>query len=207
MKLHAIVPVKALERAKSRLAATLAPAERRLLVLEMLGKVLLALDRSPAATVWVVSADPAVLAFARARGAMPLLEHNGELNEALAQARATARAAGAEAIVVVPADVPLIAPADIAALAALLGAAHVAIAPDAAGKGTNALALRLDPQLPELPFAFGADSAERHLQSAAERGLIARSYRSPTLALDVDDAASLASYRARLAEPACTAVG
>jgi 2-phospho-L-lactate/phosphoenolpyruvate guanylyltransferase len=201
MKLHAIVPVKALERAKSRLAATLAPAERRLLVLEMLGKVLLALDRSPAATVWVVSADPAVLAFARARGAMPLLERNGELNEA------PARAAGAEAIVVVPADVPLIAPADIAALAALLGAAHVAIAPDAAGKGTNALALRLDPQLPELPFAFGADSAERHLQSAAERGLIARSYRSPTLALDVDDAASLASYRARLAEPACTAVG
>lgn len=196
MQLHAIVPVKALERAKSRLAGVLSPVERRLLVLEMLGRVLTALRQSSATTIWVVSTDATVRAFAEASGATPLEERASDLNGALEQARAVARAAGAEALLVVPADVPLLAPADVAAMAALLAVGAVALAPDAAGRGTNALALRLGPRAAELPFTFGVDSAARHLRAAAERGLVARTYHAPTLALDVDDPASLARYRA-----------
>lgn len=205
MRLHAIVPVKALERAKSRLAPALAPAERRLLALEMLARVLATLDGAPVERVWVVSGDPVVLAMAAAHGATPLPEAAADLNRALEQAREAARAAGAEALVVIPADVPLVTPADIAALAALLAAgADVALAPDTAELGTNALALRA---AADLPFAFGEESAPRHLGAAAERGLVARSYRSPTLALDVDDPAGLARYRALSTEPTCRALG
>lgn len=205
MRLHAIVPVKALERAKSRLAGALAPAERRLLVLEMLDGVLGALARSPVARVWVVSGDPAVLAAAASHGATPLPEAAAGLNPALEQARAAALAAGAEAVVVVPADVPLVTPADIAALAGLLAAgADVAVAPDEAGLGTNALAVRA---AAGLPFAFGEGSAARHLRAAAAAGLACEIYRSPGLALDVDDAPSLARYRARAEGPACRAIG
>ena len=205
MQLHAIVPVKALERAKGRLVGMLSPAERRLLVLEMLGRVLRVLRRAPVAVVWVVSADATVLACAESYGARPLLERAQDLNGALEQARQAARAADAEAVVVVPADVPLLAPSDIAGLAALLtGGAAVALAPDAAGQGTNALAMRA---AVELPFTFGVGSAALHLRAAAERGLPARLYHSPTLALDVDDAPSLARYRALVAEPTCDVCG
>lgn len=207
MRLDAIVPVKALDRAKSRLAGTLTPAERRALVLEMLARVIATL-RSPAApisNVWLISADPTALQLAAAWGARPLREAAGDLNAALTQARAVALSAGAEAILVVPGDVPLITPADVAAMAALLGHdADVALAPDEAGSGTNALGLRRGA---ELPFHFGHESAARHLAEAAARGLRARRYCSPTLALDVDGPAGLARYRALVPAPANRAVG
>lgn len=199
MRLHAIVPVKDLERAKSRLASVLTPVERRQLVIEMYGRVLDALARSAVERVWVISADDAALALAAARGLTPLPDEVADLNAALELARDAARAAGAEAVLALPADVPLVTPGDIAALAALLAAgADVALAPDAAGLGTNALALRA---AAPLPFAFGEDSAARHARAAADLGLALRRYHSPTLALDVDDPASLARYRAHALGP------
>jgi 2-phospho-L-lactate guanylyltransferase len=199
MKLHGIVPVKALGGAKSRLATVLTPAERRRLVLDMFEQVLGTLRRACVSAVWVVSADPEVLAIAAARGANPVLEQGVGLNAALEQARRAAHAAGAEALVVVPADVPLLTPGDLAALLALLqGGADVALAPDGAGRGTNALALRAGAKL---PFSFGEGSAERHMRLAADQGLTARRFHSPTLALDVDDQPSLARYRALALPP------
>lgn len=197
MELHAIVPVKALDRAKSRLASALTPAERRRLVREMFERVLAALAAAPVRVTWVVSPDAEVLALAATWGARPLAEGPSELNAALEQARGAARAAGATALIVVPADVPLVRPADIAAIAGLLtDGADVVLAPDAAGTGTNGLALRADVAL---PFRFGGDSAALHLRAAAARGLVTRLYRAPGLALDVDDPAGLARYQAALA--------
>lgn len=207
MTLHAIVPVKTLDQAKSRLAAALAPAQRRALVLEMLARVVAAL-RHPASTVaavWLTSADPAALQLGAAWGARPLREGVGELNGALELARAAALAAGAEAVLVVPGDVPLITPGDVAAMGALLRAdADVALAADAAGSGTNALGIR---RAAGLPFRFGVDSAARHAAEAAALGLRLRRYSSPTLALDVDLPAGLARYRALAPAPAARAVG
>ncbi len=195
--LHAIVPVKALDQAKSRLACALTPPERRQLTLEMLERVLAALNAAPLAAVWVVSPDAEVLERAAALGARPLLESRAELNPALEQARSAARAAGAAALIVVPADVPLVSPEDIDAMAGLLArGADMVLASDALGMGTNALALRAGA---EVPFRFGGNSAAIHLRAAVERGLVARLYRSPRLALDVDDSAGLARYRAELA--------
>lgn len=207
MILHAIVPVKSLHRAKSRLAGALTPDERRALVLEMLERVLIALRHPTAAvsTVWVISADPVALQAGLARGARPLREATPDLNGALEQARGAALADGAEALLIVPADVPLVAPADLGALAAALAqGADVALAPDAAGLGTNALGLRRGA---DLPFRFGSESAARHMAEAAARGLRARSLSLASLALDVDVPASLARYRALVPPPAARAVG
>jgi 2-phospho-L-lactate guanylyltransferase len=207
MSLHAIVPIKSLDRAKSRLAGTLTPHERRALVLEMLAGVVAALHHpdSPATAVWVVSADPTALGLAAAWGARPLREAAGELNGALEQARGAALASGAAALLVIPGDEPLVTPADIGAMEALLGdGADVALAPDAAGSGTNALGLRRGA---DLPFHFGHESALRHAAEAAARGLRLAYYRSPTLALDVDGPAGLARYRALAPARAARAVG
>ena len=207
MSLHAIVPVKALDRAKSRLAGALAPAERRALVLEMLARVVAALrdPAAPVAGVWLVSADPTALGLAAAWGARPLREAAGELNGALEQARGAALATGAEALLVLPGDVPLVTPADIAAMAGLLrDGADVTLATDAEGSGTNALGLRRGA---DLPFSFGPASAARHAAAAAARGLLLRRYSSPTLALDVDGPESLARYRALAPAPPARAVG
>jgi 2-phospho-L-lactate/phosphoenolpyruvate guanylyltransferase len=196
MQIHAVVPVKSLDRAKSRLAGLLGLAERRALVLEMLGRVLttlLACRDAALAEVWVTSADPEVLTLAEGRGVRVLIDHAGDLNGALEQARVALSEVGAVALLVVPADVPLISAEDVVALARLLAeGADVVLAPDRPDEGTNTLGLRLPCAL---PFRFGEQSAALHRAAAAARGLITRIYRSPTLALDVDDAESLGCYR------------
>ena len=193
MNLHAIVPVKALQLAKSRLAPSLAPAGRRALVLEMLGRVLHTLNHPVITTIWLSSADPLLLAVGITWGARPLYDTAGELNGALEQARSTAWAAGATALLVVPADIPLINSEDVDSLAAALAnGADVVLAPDSSGSGTNALALQ---RHAELPFRFGSASALHHQAEAAVRGLRTDRIFSATLAFDIDLPSNLDYYR------------
>lgn len=209
-RVHAVVPVKALERAKSRLAGILSPAERRDLALLMLRRVLAVLGtrRPPAphpgsadtplalAEIWLLSSDEQVLALAAETGARPLPDRADDLNAALEQARVAVAEAGADALLVVPADLPTMTPADVSRLLdALAGGAEVVIAPDGANQGTNALALRLPSPL---VFQFGRDSFTRHLADAARLHLDAAIIHSPTLALDVDTPESLARFRTQL---------
>lgn len=204
--IHVVIPMKDLAQAKSRLAAYLTAAKRRALALIMLRDVLASVAAYAAqgvtssmlgvavAAVWVVSRDPAVLAFAAHHGAHPLPDTTGSLNEALELSRTTVAAAGASALLVLPADVPLITMHDLERLIELMystqhsphgvGASTAAvIAPNREGSGTNALGLTLPAVL---PFQFGASSFARHLESARRLGLTIHQYHSPTLALDVD---------------------
>jgi 2-phospho-L-lactate guanylyltransferase (CobY/MobA/RfbA family) len=96
----AIVPVKALAEAKTRLAAVLTQPERAALTLRALRNVLAALDHPGIAARLVVSPDETVLREARALGARGLRQVGGGLNEGLEQARARAIAAGADHLVV-----------------------------------------------------------------------------------------------------------
>src|SRR3954471_5275384 len=105
----AIIPVKALSLAKSRLGALLSGPERQALVLAMLGDVLAAVGAARSIDrVGVISADPAVLALANARGAEALPDHARDLNAALAQAAARYAERGAGAALALPADIPLV---------------------------------------------------------------------------------------------------
>jgi 2-phospho-L-lactate guanylyltransferase len=194
LQVHAAVPVKTLHQAKSRLSSVLSPAERRMLVLAMLRAVVSTCCQAAPRiqTVWVVGKDAAVLEFAAQYGARALYDPTNDMNAALSLAAAAAVQSGAEALLVLPADVPLLTTADIAALLDPLQDAAPApacvLAPDQAVSGTNALALTLPPPL---PFLFGPGSFARHLEAAQRHSLQTHVYTSPTLALDIDTPADL----------------
>jgi 2-phospho-L-lactate guanylyltransferase len=179
-----IVPVKPFGEGKSRLAAVLSPEMRAELSQRWLTHVL------RVATAWggfdriaVISRDASVLHLAETLGAMAIVETGDDLNIALTQASAVALSAGADAVLMLPSDLPLLTEADLNQLYELaMDEDGVIIAPSHDG-GTNALLLR-PPQA--IVYAFGEGSFARHLTLAAEAGLPAHVYQSATLALDVD---------------------
>lgn len=194
MSIWAIVPVKPLAGAKSRLAGRIDAARREQLSRDLLLRTLQLLKAvDTLAEILVVSPDPAVLALAAQLEACPLAEEPpGGLNPALEQAAAVARAAGAGAILVVPIDLPLARPADLFSAVALVSAAApqaVVVAPDHHGQGTNLLALR-PPDV--IPFHFGLHSLARHRAAALARGIPFHTLTNPRLAFDLDEPADLA---------------
>jgi 2-phospho-L-lactate/phosphoenolpyruvate guanylyltransferase len=175
------IPVKALAKSKSRLAPELSPLERGALTLAMLEDVLdVALAVSGWDT-WVVSPDEAVLEIAARRGASAIPEEKGPLSQAIRQAEVLAKERDADALAVLPGDLPLLT-AD-----ALTGALHtlgtVVIAPSADRSGTNLL-LRRPPRA--IQARFGPDSYQRHLTLAQTKGLPVSTVERRELAFDLD---------------------
>lgn len=182
--IYAVIPVKPLGSAKSRLAHLLSPGERRDLALAMLADVLAAVRAAPAvAQVSVVSRDPAAIALAAEHGASALFDHTNDLNAALSGAAAQVAAAGGPALLVLPSDLPLVSADDIGQLVDALGDPPSAVIAPSPDGGTNAL-LVAPPGA--LPFHFGPDSLARHMAAAQNSGLAIRLVRTPGLDLDVD---------------------
>jgi 2-phospho-L-lactate guanylyltransferase len=188
MPVTAIVPLKALEGAKGRLAAHLDDGQRRDLVVWMLGRVLAAcLGAAAVDRVLVVAGDEAGAQAAARPGVDAVVETAPGLTAALDLAdRLTA---GAAATLVVPADVPMATSADIDAVCA--AGAAVAVVQTTDG-GTGAL-LRRPPDV--IRTAFGPRSAEAHLRLAAAAGVSAVRLDLPNLALDVDTPGALLAVR------------
>ena len=189
MTVFAVVPVKELWRTKSRLEPILDPGARAGLTLYMMGRVVSALRAAGIEDVCVVSPDHIVLDEARKRGAAPLRQQSQGLNPALDEGRSWAVERGASALLVLPADLPLLEAGDVREVLAGLGEEPSGvISPDGAHAGTNALLLRPPDAL---PFAFGPGSYEAHLRAARERGLDVRVCERPHLAFDLDTADDL----------------
>jgi 2-phospho-L-lactate guanylyltransferase len=184
MTTWAIIPVKRLSEAKSSLGEVLGPEQRQRLVLAMLADVMKALHLAPpiAGTI-VVSPDEKVLSFARLHGAEGIAEPGLELNEALKLAIHHAISESVDSVLIVPADLPFLKPADIENIVAMASAPRdVVIAPSKA-KGTNALFLR-PPDIIDL--RFGGESFPLHVKEASQAGAKPRIYRSTTTTLDID---------------------
>ena len=180
----AIVPVKTLATAKSRLARFLSASERRALVQAMLDDVLAALLAARnIAQIGVVSADVAVLAQSAARGVDTLLDQDGDLNAALLRATRHCVSAGAEATLVLHADVPLVTPDEIDQFVAAACEPPCAVLAPSRDGGTNAL-LACPPLA--LPFRFGANSLAQHSAMARIHNVALRQFQRPGLALDID---------------------
>ena len=204
-----VIPVRSLAGGKRRLAPVLAPEERAALVRRMFLRTLeAALAAGP--PVLVVSPDPAALALARDRGATGLEEPRPvELNHALELAARAAKARGADALLVVSADLPDLEAEDLRAMlpppdrvagnettgraraGRAASGAVVRIAPDEAGVGTNALYVR-PPAL--LSFEYGETSCRRHLEQAQERGARVDRVERPGLRFDLDTPDDLERY-------------
>jgi 2-phospho-L-lactate/phosphoenolpyruvate guanylyltransferase len=206
-RLHVVVPVRTFASGKSRLGEALDAEERQGLVAGMLRDELAVIGRwGGAAAVHVVSPDPDVAPIATAAGARPLTQVTEGLNQALRDARAAAVREGATAMLVLPADLPML---DVAALERLLDAADAAMAAGAgaslvviaaadARDGTNALLLS-PPDIIE-PH-FGTGSLEAHVRAARDAGASLQLVVDPILGFDLDTPADLMRLEpARVAE-------
>jgi len=180
------VPVKPPTEAKSRLAEVLSPGKRTAVAWHLCERTLATVERWPRADLrLIVSRDAELLADAGRRGWIAVPEEVADLNSALRQVAARATREGAGALLVLPADLPLLTAADLERLATLAGEGTpvVVIAPCRRGDGTNALLLRPPDAI---PFAFGPASFAEHCRLAEGRRVPVHVFRSPTLALDVD---------------------
>ena len=186
MTLWAVIPIKPLDQAKSRLAGALAPEERASLVLRLLERTLGVLRQVPAiGEIVVVTGDAAVAAWASRVGTRVLSDpRESELNRELASAARLAQANGADAVLVLHADLPRVTAADVEVMAASAGAAPiVVVAPDRHRRGTNAL-LCAPPGLIE--YRFGPDSFAQHCAQAQAVGASLEIRTTPGLAQDLD---------------------
>jgi 2-phospho-L-lactate/phosphoenolpyruvate guanylyltransferase len=185
----AIVPVKMLALAKQRLAGVLPPEGRRRLMLTMLGEVLGTLAQVKGlGPIVVVTPDAEVAELAENHGARVLREVWAGGHSAAAMAGlAHAADHGAQRALTLPADAPLVTPADIAGLidaADSEAGARLVLAPSHDRDGTNAiLATPPDVFLP----SFGPGSFARHLARAEAMGLACRVVELAGLARDVDE--------------------
>lgn len=163
----AIVPVARLDDAKSRLGEVLDAEERRDLVERLIRRTVAAVvaARGIDETI-VVTPDDEVRSLALELGARPVRQRGRGLDGALRQARDEALAAGAEAMVIVPIDLPRVSRDAVEALVAPLIRPErplVVLAPDRHGRGTNALVVA-PPDAIEL--RFGPDSRDAHRRAA-----------------------------------------
>jgi 2-phospho-L-lactate guanylyltransferase len=189
VSLWALVPVKAHGAGKQRLTGVLTPAQRTRLVEVMLEHVLAALAGAGIGNILVLSPQRPALPD----GIEHLPDAGQGLNAGLTLALAALTQRHAHAALVVFADLPLIAAADIEALI-VASATGIALAPDEAGTGTNALALPLPG---DFRLQFGPGSCERHLAEAARLGHGAQLVRRAGLAFDIDEPADLVALQAR----------
>ena len=143
MKATAVLPIKRLDEAKQRLAIGIDDERRRILVAAMAADVLEAIGgaRSIERTI-VVRGDPVVQELAHEAKAevVPDPADEGHSEAALAGI-ARAEVEGAECVVLLPGDCPLLDPRELDSLLTAIPGSYVGIVPDRHGSGTNALVL------------------------------------------------------------------
>jgi 2-phospho-L-lactate/phosphoenolpyruvate guanylyltransferase len=179
-----LVPVKNLADAKQRLSSILSLEERFALAQTMCEDVLqtLALWQGRTA-VAVVTGDAYARELAKRFNFDVIDDDNSGETNAIEMATAICCERGENSTLVVPADIPLI---DIAELQKIIDSAPPAgavLAPDAAGRGTNA-AWRSPGDL--FPLRFGNDSFLPHLSAAKATGLPCVVLKLPGIARDID---------------------
>jgi 2-phospho-L-lactate/phosphoenolpyruvate guanylyltransferase len=192
-----LVPVKEHARAKSRLSPLLNVRERALLAWAMLEDLIRVVRLLP---VPVVMVTDSVRAAERAEDlgwrVIWEVDQTSESASVDAASRILAQE-GIDAVLRLPADLPLVRTEDIAGLLSLAGTPPAAVlAPSWNRMGTNAL-LRTPPDL--FPSRFGHDSFAQHIREAARAKAQVRIVENPRLALDLDDASDIVRF---LAQPA-----
>jgi 2-phospho-L-lactate guanylyltransferase len=180
-----VIAVRGGRTAKSRCAGTLNGADRARLTAVMLEDMLAALARcEEVSQAWVVTPTSDLAALAREHGARTIRQARAAgLNAAFRLAMAEVfEVAPYDALVLMPGDLPRLAPEDLSAALRLVRTHAVTLAPSMDG-GTGLVALRAGAALPP---AFGARSFRRHAAAAERRGLSVAVVGADSLSRDVD---------------------
>lgn len=196
MSLWAIVPVKPLRRGKSRLSGVLSEEERTSLNYTMLANTLKAISNVPQIDhMLVVSRDPGALSMARDFGAKTVQEDgtSDDLNAALKRATVVAQLLGAQSILILPADLPMI---DAESIQALIKLANkppvVVIAPDRRSDGTNGMLIS---PAGLIEYQYGQRSFSKHVEQAEKYHVRVEICQEQALALDLDLPEDLALFQ------------
>ncbi len=192
----AVVPMKALDQAKRRLAPILSADERAELARLMLDDVLETLAGCPrlAGTI-VITRDPAAATLARRRGATLIDDPGPDLNGAVSAASKFLSTHQDAGMIVVPSDLPLLRPSVINdAIDCLARPPAVALVEAVRDGGTNLLACR---PADVIPPSFGADSFRLHAHASRMRAIMPTIIDSEDAALDIDICEDLAAFLRR----------
>lgn len=190
----ALLPMKDLVQAKSRLGGVLASHERRALAQAMAEDVLTALtDSDKLAGVLLVSDDPGAELLANKYGVQMLPEAElgaSGLNGVVSAACDFLAGRGAGVIAVVHGDLPLLSATEVDQLLAARErpGVDVVIAPDRRRDGTNVLVTAVASRP---AFHYGRGSFLAHQREAIAMGLTCNIVELPGAALDVDQPADL----------------
>ena len=190
----AVIPVKELARGKQRLQPLLTAPERHLLSKTMLEDVLSVVAISPVFDrVLVITSDTEAAACARQFGAGVIKEaRQVRQSQSVDAAAAICRQMGAEAMLIVPLDIPRITAGDLARIVEKgTSCPGIVLVPSRDELGTNALLAR-PPEA--IPFRFGYDSFRAHRQEAEARDLPCEICELPNLALDIDEIEDLRCF-------------
>lgn len=193
----AVIPVKRFDEAKERLAGPIDAETRAGLAAAMLEDVLSALDGTRMVFGrFVVTSDEKAATIARSHGCQ-VVDDAGSTDHSGAAMIGTEAAveAGAERVLLLAGDCPLLNPREVDHLLTSAPGEGVAIVRDRHGTGTNALLI--SPPKAIEP-SFGEGSAQRHLAAAREAGLLASFEDLPSLALDIDEPADLVALETKL---------
>jgi 2-phospho-L-lactate guanylyltransferase len=192
----AVVPIKEFGIAKQRLGDLLGEDERVALAEAMLRDVLAALRASERVTgVVIVSRDADVKRVAEAYAVRFVTERGNDLSAAVVQGGDFVAAQGADSMLVVHGDVPLLCAAEIDRLIDAHGdGPGLTLVPDRDGTGTNGLVVS-PPDL--IPFSYGANSFQAHHEAGRASTAPVRRVELEGLSLDIDkpeDVRCLLSY-------------
>lgn len=146
------------------------------------------IERLPELRWWVVSDGPMVLERAAALGAETVADPGDDLNLALTRAIEAAEAAGADAVVIIPGDIPVVAERDVAEILEVGETSQVVVVPSNDG-GTNGLYLR-PPSI--MQPEFGPGSLQAHVERADALGLRCTVLPLESMATDLDTEADAA---------------
>ncbi|HUY86316.1 MAG TPA: 2-phospho-L-lactate guanylyltransferase [Acidimicrobiales bacterium] len=182
-----LIPVKAFEQAKERLAPALSPALRADLARRLAEAVV---EQAAPLPVAVACDDPSIAIWARSLGASVMMNVGSGLNPAVQSAAWDLVASGAQRVTIVHADIPD--PSQLSSIGTSAGPERCVIVPDSKNDGTNlisipASALRhpLDPT--GFIFKYGPESFQHHLAEAERLQLNPRVVRGSPMSFDVDE--------------------
>ena len=189
---YILIPVKDLTRAKQRLAALMTQAERTQLAWAMLENTFAAAAQTRTIDrIAVVTLYEPTIALAEKFGMEVILERE-QISESASVDFGSQELLrrGAEAVLRLPIDLPLITAEDIEQILACdRPTPSAVIVPSHEGTGTNAI-LRRPPAL--FPSHFGPGSLAKHQAEAERLNVPCSLLNLPRIALDIDEPADLA---------------
>lgn len=195
--MQVVIPVKSLSAAKTRLSSILDEGERKLLVRSMLEDMLLSLlESSEVGQIHIVSDDKQLTAVAKTFGVGAIPDTAGNLNGAVEQSLLALSASGAEEVMILHADIPLISGEVIDCAirkyrVAQIKGKTITLAPARMDGGTNAVILSLPS---ELPMVFGENSYSHFASLASDLGFNLQVFQDPALSLDIDTPDDLQAF-------------